>query len=163
MTKCTGENGCGEVPGFSFGEKAVIRVAFKLGIFLGAWGIWPTSQSIAIGYAAYAVISYTLLMRYTVCTRCPHLLVAGDCLFMPAPLVKLLVTDRKGPLSLAEHFILVLAIGGAAIPIYWLLNQPILLGAYAVVTGGWMAGLYLRICPRCQVEECPLKKHAQKK
>lgn len=160
MSKCAGRASCDTVPGFSLGEKVAIRTGFFLGVGLGAWGIWSESPVMAAGYVLLTVAAFGLLTRYTVCTRCPHLKEADDCLFMPAPLAKRIVADRSGPLSVTEYLILLLAMGSMLLPLPWLLTQPLLFGGYVLACASWMAGLYWRICPRCQVKECPLQKDA---
>ena len=145
---------------FAVGEKLFVRTTFVLSVLLGAWGIWGSSPGAALGYMAYAVFSYFLLMRFTVCSRCPHYLVAGDCLFMPVRWVRLFVRPRHGELTWWERLVLDSAVlGTAVIPLFWLVSVPLLLILYLIVTVGCGLFLVRRICSRkCRVGICPLNK-----
>lgn len=152
---------CSNVCTFGFGEKLFIRSAFYLAFLVGAYGIWLSSAALALSYAAFVGIAYLLLMRYTVCARCPHVFVAGDCLFVPASLVKMFVSPRQGRLTMWEGVIAVVAVAGtAAIPIYWLAAQTALLGLFIALTFAYLVGLVGRICKKCQVEVCPLNRNS---
>jgi len=125
-----------------------------------AYGIWLSSPYFAAAYLAYTLGSFTLLMRYTVCARCPHLLTAGDCLFLPPSLAKKLVsTKHAGPLLPWERAIFFGAFLGAALfPVWFLLQEPALLGAFIVLMGGSFLGLLLHFCKECHTTVCPLNK-----
>lgn len=71
---------------FTLREKVLTRTTFNLGILIGAYGLYLESGWLAAGYIFFAFIGTLLLMRYTVCPRCPHLYVADDCLVLPVPL-----------------------------------------------------------------------------
>ncbi|MCJ2164209.1 MULTISPECIES: hypothetical protein [unclassified Pseudodesulfovibrio] len=158
--KITDHGGCGTVCTFSFTDKLLARTTFSLGMAVGMYGIWLSSPTFALAYLVYAVGSYFLLMRYTVCARCPHLFQANDCLFAPASSVKRFVAPRSGPLTVRERLILVCAVfGTAAIPVYWLVFSPWLLVLYALLAGGCFLGLVMRICRKCQVEVCPMNRN----
>lgn len=151
---------CTKVCTFGLGEKLFIRVAFYVAAIVGTYGIWLSSPSLALAYAAYVGIGYGLLMRYSVCARCPHVFVANDCLFMPAPLVKLIVAPRQGRLAVWEAGVAVCAVSGTvAIPLYWLADHTALLVTFLVLTGCYFVGLVGRICKKCQVEVCPLNRN----
>lgn len=152
------ENGCSDVCTFSLGEKLIVRSSFFVGVAIGAYGMWLANAWLAVGYLLYAAVGYSLLMRYTVCSRCPHVLVANDCLFIPASLVRAFVAKRTGELLGWEKGILLCAvIGTAGLPLYWLLSDITLLSVYLLSTIGCFVVLYLRMCKRkCQVVVCPL-------
>jgi hypothetical protein len=160
MSKSMKLNECGQVGGFSPGEKIITRATFNAGILIGAYGIWLSSPYFASAYLAYTLGSFTLLMRYTVCARCPHLLTAGDCLFLPPSLAKKLVsTKHAGPLLPWERAIFFGAFLGAALfPVWFLLQEPALLGAFIVLMGGSFLGLLLHFCKECHTTVCPLNK-----
>ena len=145
---------------FSLGEKLLLRTTFVLSILSGAFGIWLTSPAVAVAYLAFAAVSYFLLMRYSVCARCPHLFEADDCLFLPAFLVRKFVARREGQLSWWERLILDSAvIGTAVIPVFWLYSIPWLLLYYVAVTVGFGYVLIRFVCARkCEVDVCPLNK-----
>lgn len=134
--------GCDKVPGFGFWEKFSIRTAFYAAIALGAWGAWTTpgpgigpvsGPVLAVLYVAYALGSYTLLIRYSVCPRCPHLAEADDCVFVPAPAAKAIVDKRRtGKLRPLELAVAVAAGSGTALlPLLWLPGRAALLAAFA--------------------------------
>lgn len=151
---------CPQVIRFSFGEKTFIRSTFYLSVLIGMYGMWPASPGLALGYGVFVLVAYGLLMRYTVCARCPHLLQAGDCLFLPAPLAKMLVVPREGSLSAAEHVIALAAVlGTILIPVYWLVAEPWLLGVFLLLTLGYAVGLKGHVCKKCQVAICPCNRN----
>ncbi|BCS87598.1 hypothetical protein [Pseudodesulfovibrio sediminis] len=161
MNTMTKDSGCSNVCTFSFKEKLFARTTFILGVLIGAYAIWLSSLVLALVYLGYAVGSYYLLMRYTVCSRCPHLFQADDCLFAPAPIVQTFVSARSGPLNGWERLILFGAVfGTVAIPVYWLVSSLWLLSLYVIFSGGCFLGLVLRICKKCQVEVCPMNRNA---
>lgn len=123
---------CGSVKGFSTGEKIFAQGTFNAAVIIGAYGMGLQSPLLALIYVVFAIGSFTLLMRYTICARCPHLLVAGDCLFLPASLaMKVISEQHTGPLTGWGKVILYCApLGTMLIPVYWLLSSPILLGCF---------------------------------
>ena len=146
---------------FSFGEKLYIRSTFYLSVLLGMYAMWPSGPGLVLGYGAFVGVSSSLLMRYTVCARCPHLLRADDCLFVPAPLAKMLVSPREGGLTAWEIVIaLVAAAGTVVVPVYWLAATPLLLAVFLLLTLGYVIGLKGHVCKKCQVEVCPLNRNA---
>ena len=152
---------CGTIRTFSLGEKLLIRLSFYLSVLVGVYGMWTASPWLALGYAIFVGVSYTLLMRFSVCARCPHVFVAGDCLFVPASLVKLLVEPRQGRLKGWEGGVAMIAVVGTiAIPIYWLVADPVLLIAFLALSLGYLVGLAGHLCKKCQVEVCPLNRNA---
>lgn len=148
---------------FSLGEKLLIRTTFVLSILLGAVGIWMFRPGVAVAYLAYAVVSYFGLMRYTVCSRCPHLFQANDCLFLPVGLAKRFVLRREGELTAWERLLLDSAvIGTAVIPLFWLISVPMLLVLYVLVTVGCGVAIVKLVCSKkCRVDVCPLNKRMQ--
>ena len=73
---------------FSFLEKLYAYSTFNIGIFIAAYGLFIQNKTLAVIYLFYSYIGIFLLMRYTVCPRCPHLLEANDCLNLPASITK---------------------------------------------------------------------------
>ncbi|QGY40457.1 hypothetical protein GM415_10070 [Pseudodesulfovibrio cashew] len=160
MDKKPSHISCENVCTFGSGEKLILRTLFYVSALLGAYGIAKTSLVLAVAYVAYALISYFMLMRHTVCSRCPHLFVADDCLFVPASLVKNFVIPKKGALSTGELLIVLFAVlGTAGIPIYWLAADTTLLVIYLALNAGFTLGLVGRICKKCQVEVCPMNRN----
>jgi hypothetical protein len=45
-------------------------------------------------------------------------------------------------------------------PIYWLVENPILLSAFLVTVAMWYSGQFLYFCRRCRVTECPFNRAA---
>jgi hypothetical protein len=152
---------CAHVAGFSFWEKAIVRVSYYLAALVGVYGMWPVAPGLALGYAAFVLGAYYLLMRYTVCARCPHLFQAGDCLFVPAPLAKTFIRPRPGRLNAWEFAILLAApLGTLLIPLYWLAARPVALAAFVLLNLGCAAYITRRICRRkCRVLICPLNRN----
>jgi len=158
MSKQCQDADCGPVKGFSVGEKLFAQGTFNAAIITGAYAMALQSPLLALGYVVFAIGSFTLLMRYTICTCCPHLLVAKDCLFLPASLaIKLISKQRSGSLSGWEKFILYSApLGTILIPVYWLLSSPILLACFLLFSGACVFGLRLHFCKECKTIVCPM-------
>lgn len=154
---------CGKVERFGFWEKTIVRLTFFLAILVGAYGMWPAGPGLALGYLAYVLAAYILLMRYTVCARCPHLFRAGDCLFIPAPLAKTFIAPRSGRLNTWEFAVVTAApLGTVFIPLYWLVAQPLMLAAFLLLSLGCVIFLMRRICSRkCLVRVCPLNRNPE--
>lgn len=162
MQGCDKKGSCGSGRTFSRGDKLLVSGTFYGSIAVGAWGIWPTSPGAALGYLAYALIGYVLLMRYTVCARCPHLFEENDCLFVPVPLAKTFVKPRQGPLQRWEYLLALCVAGGTIIiPLYWLIHTPLTLIAYLILTATCIASLKRRICTKCRVEVCPMNRNRE--
>ena len=157
MQNCGKNGSCGSGGTFSWGEKLFVVGTFYGFIAVGAWGIWPASPGAALAYVAYALVSFFLLMRYTVCARCPHLFEENDCVFVPVPLVKTFVKPRQGPLKWWEYLIVLCAPGGTVlIPLYWLIHAPLTLIVYLILAVTCIGTLKRRICTKCRVEVCPM-------
>jgi hypothetical protein len=151
---------CDNVITFGSGEKLWIRSTFYLSVLIGMYGLWPAGPGPALGYLAFVAVSYGLLMRYSVCARCPHLFVAGDCLFMPASLARKLVSPRSGGLKVWEAGVaLAAAVGTVAIPVYRLAAEPLLLALFLGLSLGYVIGLAGHVCRKCQVEVCPCNRN----
>lgn len=145
---------------FHLWEKTLVRGTFYVATLLGIYAIWPAGPGPALGYAAYVAVSYTLLMRYSVCARCPHLFEVGDCLFVPAPLARVITSPWQGRLKAWEGGIAVIAaVGTAVIPLYWLAAKPLLMAVFLLLTFGYVAGLTAHACKKCRVEVCPLNRN----
>ena len=138
-------------------EKFSVQFSAFAGITAATYGLCLTNIYIGIAYPLYVLISYFLLMRYTVCPRCPHLLVADDCLQVPTRLTKIIISNkRNGPLNQYEKIIFNLAwYGSLLIPIYWLFSKPIILVAFLILYGGGVLLLTkLHFCSRCEIKIC---------
>jgi len=155
--QCQGTD-CGSVKGFSAGEKIFAQGTFNGAVIIGAYGMALQSPLLALAYVVFAIGSFTLLMRYTFCARCPHLLVAGDCLFLPASLAKKVISKQhSGPLSGREKIIMYSApLGTICIPVYWLLPSPVLLACFFIFAGACVLGLRMHFCKECQTIVCPM-------
>ncbi|MDC0336121.1 hypothetical protein OAN24_04435 [Pseudodesulfovibrio sp.] len=155
--KCQGAD-CGPVKGFSTAEKIFAQGSFYAAVIIGAYVMAVQSPLLALGYVVFTIGGFTLLMRYTVCARCPHLLDAKDCLFVPASLaINLISKQHTGPLSGWEKFIVFSApLGTIFIPVYWLLPSPVLLACFLLFSGACVFGLRLHFCKECQTIVCPM-------
>ena len=142
---------------FTLWEKFSVQFSFHAGIIAATYGLCLSNIYLGFSYLLYVLISYFLLMRYTVCPRCPYLLVADDCLQLPTRLTKMIIsTKRNGPLNRYEKIIFNLAwYGSLLLPIYWLLSKPILLVAFIIFYGGGvLLCTKLHFCSRCENKIC---------
>ena len=154
---------CTLADGFSFREKLYAQFSFfSLGV-IGAVGIvlvdwrWVFPYFFVYGYGIPGIV-----MRHLTCPRCPHLHVYGDCLQFPPKVTMWLVKERKTtPFSAIEKTLFYLIFILIPIfPIYWLVENPILLSAFLVTVAMWYSGQFLYFCRRCRVKECPFNRAA---
>ena len=152
-------NGCARYR-FTFADKVLGNLALYAGVAIGAWAMYLAEPWLALGYVAFVVVGLLLVVRYTVCPRCPHLLENGDCLFVPPGFAAGFISrSRSGPMGLGEKLILYGVFGGMAlIPVYWLLGRPWLLGAYGLAQVFVALAFRCNLCRKCENEACPLNK-----
>jgi hypothetical protein len=154
-TECTLTNG------FDLWEKVYAQFSFFAMCIIGTVGIalvdwrWILPYLLIYGYGVLGVV-----MRHLVCPRCPHLYVYSDCLQGPPKITMWLVKKRKTtPFSIFEKFLFyMIFILIPTYPIYWLLSNPILLGAFLIAASMWYLGQLLYFCKRCRVKECPFNR-----
>ncbi|MDH3267893.1 MAG: hypothetical protein OEM46_03465 [Ignavibacteria bacterium] len=144
------------IASFSLGEKLYAQFTFHGGILVGAYGLFMESTALGISYLLYAYIGIALLMRYTVCPRCPHLLIANDCVQLHASITKKLISpNRKGPLNHYEKFLFIMVLYGILfLPVYWIASNTIILTLFLLLYGGQLLGLHLHFCTKCENKIC---------
>jgi hypothetical protein len=123
---------------------------------VAAYGLFLINGGLAISYLLYAYGGILLLIRYTICPRCPHLNKANDCVQLPAPMMKKIISSpRRGVLNRYEKILFVLVLyGNFMLPLYWLAAQPIVLILFIALFGGHLVGLRLHFCRNCQNAIC---------
>ena len=152
---------CTLADGFTIREKIYAQFSFLAMGATGAAGIilvdWRWVQPYIVIYA-YGILD--IVMRHLTCPRCPHLYVYGDCLQASPKLTMWLVKERKTtPFSLLEKFLFyAVFILIPVFPLYWLVENPILLGAFLITAAMWYSGQLLYFCKRCRVRECPFNR-----
>jgi hypothetical protein len=155
------ETECPLAQGFSVLEKAyaqvsfaVIGVAGTLGIVIADWP-WVLPYLVIYWYGVPGIV-----MRHLVCPRCPHLHVYGDCLQAPASITRWLIKERRtSPLSTTEKLLFYAVFGLIpTYPLFWLVSNKILLGAFLIGVGAWYSGQFLYFCKRCRVYDCPFNR-----
>ncbi len=141
---------------FTFGEKVYAQFTFNAGVIVGVYGLFLNNTSLGIAYLLYSYIGILLLIRYTVCPRCPHLHMANDCVQMPASIMKRIISSqRTGELNRYEKILFVMVLYGILVlPIYWLVAKPVLLVLFLGFFGSHLLGLHLHFCPNCQNKSC---------
>jgi hypothetical protein len=89
-------------------------------------------------------------------SKCPHLLVAHDCVQLLPPLTKLIISDKhRGPLNIYEKILFIMVLYGILIlPIYWIASNAIILVLFILLYGGQLFGLHLHFCPNCENRSC---------
>lgn len=153
--------GCRLAEGFSFWEKVWAQVSFfALGI-AGTAGIiradWPWVLPFLILYA-YGVLG--VVVRHLACPRCPHLYVYNDCLQAHPAVTRLFIKKQKQtPMSRKEKVLFIIIFLGIALyPLYWLRSQPVLLAVFLASMFAWYGGQFLYFCKRCRVKSCPFNR-----
>lgn len=141
---------------FSLGEKLYAQFTFNAGIIVGAYGLFLENTILGIAYLMYSFIGILLLIRYTICPRCPHLHIGNDCVQMHSSIVKMIVSPKRtGPLTIYEKLLFIIVLYGVfIIPIYWLESNPVILILFLLLFGGHLLGLHIHFCPNCQNKNC---------
>jgi hypothetical protein len=141
---------------FTFREKLFAQLTYNAGVIVAAYGLFLNSPSLAVAYLLYSYIGILLLIRYTICPRCPHLHVANDCVQLPSSIMKMIISsNRKGPLSLPEKILFLLVLYGTfMIPIYWIASNKVILATFLLLFGGHLLGLHIHFCQKCENTSC---------
>ena len=141
---------------FSLKEKIFAQFSFNAGVLVGAYGVFLSNKILGIAYLLYSYIGIVLLMRYTVCPRCPHLHVANDCLQLHPSITKIIISpNRKGALSIIEKILFLIVLYGILLlPIYWIASKTIILVFFLLFYGGLLLTMHLHLCPNCQNKSC---------
>ncbi len=152
-------NHCTLAKGFTIKEKLFAQVSFFGMIITGTIGIIVASPIFVVPYILIAWYGIPgIIQRYIVCPRCPHLYQYGDCLQLPARLTRLLVKKRKSPkFSRWEKIVfLFIFLSIPTYPLYWLLENRVLLVLFIFFSACWYGGQLAYFCKRCRVHDCPL-------
>jgi hypothetical protein len=141
---------------FTFKEKFFAQFTYNAGVMIAAYGLYLNNARLGIGYLIGAYIGIVLLVRYTICPRCPHLHVANDCANLPAPIMKKIVSpNRKGPLNMSEKSLFIIILYGTfLLPIYWLSSNIIILILFIIFYGGHLLSLRMYFCKNCANTSC---------
>lgn len=141
---------------FTFKEKIFAQLTYNAGVIIAAYGLYLNSISLGIVYLIGAYVGIFLLVRYTICPRCPHLHVANDCVNLPAPIMKKIVSpNRKGSLTIFEKSLFLIALYGTFIfPIYWLTSNIIILILFLILYGSHLLSLKMHLCKDCANKVC---------
>jgi hypothetical protein len=143
-------------PQFSRKEKLFAQFTYNAGVAVAAYGLYLHNTGLGIGFLLGAYFGIFLLVRYTICPRCPHLHAADDCVNLPAPIMKRIVsTKRKGPLNSFEKSLFVIVLYGTLVfPIYWLSSDASILIAFIILYGGHLLSLQMHFCKNCMNKSC---------
>ena len=145
-----------EMKRFTSREKVIAAVPFNLSILVGAYGLYLVNWKLTVFYLLYSYVGVLMMMRYTICPRCPHLLKNNDCLNMPPALAKKLISSkRQGPLNFYEKLLhRSVAYGMLLIPLYWLVSSVYLLIPFVVLYLIGQCTFRYHFCKNCQNEVC---------
>lgn len=126
-------------------------IAASIGIARADWP-WLLPYALVCWYGVPGIV-----MRYLSCPRCAHLHRYGDCLQFPPRWAEWLVKEWKTtPFSAGERLMFQFIFAFLPLyPIYWLLQQPVLLAVFGISGAMWYFGQWLYFCKRCRVEACP--------
>ena len=141
---------------FTFKEKLYAQLTFNAGILIAAYGVFLKSSLLGLLYLLCAYLGILLLIRYTVCPRCPHLIIAGDCVQLHPFLMKKIISPRrKGLLTMSEKILFVSVLYGIFIlPLFWIASNTMMLILFLIFYGGHLLGLYWHFCPNCRNKQC---------
>jgi hypothetical protein len=148
---------------FTFREKFFAQFTYNAGVMIAAYGLYLKNASFGIGYLIGSYVGILLLIRYTICPRCPHLHVVNDCVNLPAPIMKKIISPkRNGSLSIYEKSLFIIVLYGTFIvPIYWLSSNFVVLAAFLILYGGHLLSLRLHFCKNCENKDCIQYKTAE--
>lgn len=144
------------IQAFTLKEKIFSQFTYNAGVMVAAYGLYLNNPGLGIGYLVGAYIGIFLLVRCTICPRCPHLHTADDCVNLPAPVMKKIVSpNRKGPMTLFEKSLFLIVLYGTFIlPIYWLTSNIIILTAFIILYGSHLLSLKMHFCKNCANKVC---------
>lgn len=149
-----GYRGCTRT--FTFQEKLFAQFTYNAGVLVAAYGLLINSTGLAVAYLLFSYIGILVVIRYTVCPRCPHLHIANDCVQLPAAIMKRIVSpNHRGPISIPEKLLLALVLYGTLLlPIYWLVANKLILVIFLMIFGGHLLGLHVHFCQKCENRSC---------
>jgi hypothetical protein len=141
---------------FSFGEKLYAQFTFNAGVIVASYGLFLESTILGIAYLLYSYIGILLVIRYTICPRCPHLCISNDCVQMHSSIMKMIVSPRRhGPLNVYEKILFFMVLYGIFIlPINWIASNTVILLLFLLLYGGHLLGLQIHFCSNCQHKSC---------
>jgi hypothetical protein len=148
------------IPKFTLKEKLFAQLTYNAGVMVGAYGLYLNNTSLGAGYLIGAYTGIFLLVRYTICPRCPHLTSADDCANLSASIMKKIVSfKRNGPLNTFEKGLFVAVLYGTFVfPIYWLSSNIVFLTAFILLYGGHLLSLRMHFCRKCANKSCMQRK-----
>jgi hypothetical protein len=141
---------------FTLKEKVFAQLTYNSGVLVAAYGLYLSHPGLGLGYLIGAYLGIFLLVRYTICPRCPHLHAANDCVNLSASIMKKIVsTRRRGPLNTFEKNLFAGVLYGTFIfPIFWLSSKPMLMLAFVILYGGHLLSLKMHFCKHCGNKSC---------
>jgi hypothetical protein len=150
-------NDCGELlDKFSPTQKIVLRLLLAAFIAVGAYAIFLHSAAWGWIYLGVAILGQAFFVLPSLCGHCPYPHKLGDCLFLPAGLLRRLVKYR-GPKVTGQETALIsitllLVVG---MPQMWLFAEPWLLILFWALLIPFVAYFPLHLCKRCRHTGCP--------
>jgi hypothetical protein len=141
---------------FTLKEKVFAQFTYNSGVWFAACGLYLSNPLLGIAYLIGAYLGIFLLVRYTICPRCPHLHAADDCANLSASIMKKIVSmKRVGPLNTFEKGLFIIVLYGTfAFPIYWLSSNIPFLVAFVLLYGGHLLSLKMHFCRSCKNTSC---------
>jgi len=142
--------------GFTLAQKIVLRLLLAAFLAVGACGVFLQSAPWGWAYLGVVVLTQFFMVLPALCGHCPYPRQHGDCLFMPAGLMRRLVKYRGPAISRGEVLLLGLALPAAMLlPQYWLSMNPPLFILFWVLVLAFLACFPFYLCKRCRHRGCP--------
>ncbi len=142
--------------GFSLSQKIVLRFLLVAFIAVGAYAIFLHSAWWGWAYLGVAVLGQAYFVLPSLCGHCPYPNQYRDCLFLPAGIMRLLVTYRGPKVTSSEAALigitLLLVVG---IPQFWLIRETGLLILFWALLVPFVAYFPFHLCKRCRHTGCP--------
>jgi hypothetical protein len=150
---------CTLIDRFSFKEKLLMRTGWYGFMAVGFYGIYRQDPLWALLYAAASLLGFAVIVLPCLCAHCPYPSEYDTCLFLPPALLRLFYPYRGPRMSLAGKAATLAALGGMVImPLFWLINNILLLLVFLLIGLPVLATFPLRYCRRCRHESCPMNK-----
>jgi len=150
---------CSLIDRFSLTEKLIMRIGWFGFMAVGAIGMFRQDPLWAMLYVLCATAAFLLVVLPGLCAHCPYPSQFSTCLFLPAGLVKRFYPYRGPQMSpLGKIAVAAVMVAMVAVPQFWLIREPALLGVFWVLAVPLIAAFPLHYCRCCRHEGCPMNR-----
>ncbi len=150
---------CTLIDRFSLTERIVMRSGWLGFMAVAIFGIAKQDPLWAWAYGAWGLLGFALAVLPGICAHCPYPTEHATCLFMPPGLVKKFYPYQGPEITATGKIAAFIALSGMVVPpLFWLIDDPVLLIAFLVLCLPVLAAFPLYYCRRCRNSGCPMNK-----